>query len=136
MKKYLRIAVFALIGAAYGALGVLLSGLLFRNLGVIAEWIMHLLKLEADITRQVSDALSQLRDARLVSPYFLFIPACALLSALIFSVSRKAKIIIINAGVWLLLLAPVTLAAAAFTHVNDILFLDMIRLMISIAPNL
>ena len=136
MKKYLRIAVFALIGAAYGALGVLLSGLLFRNLGVIAEWIMHLLKLEADITRQVSDALSQLRDARLVSPYFLFIPACALLSTLIFSVSRKAKIIIINAGVWLLLLAPVTLAAAAFTHVNDILFLDMIRLMISIAPNL
>ncbi len=136
MKKYLRIAVFALIGAAYGALGVLLSGLLFRNLGVIAEWIMHLLKLEADITRQVSDALSQLRDARLVSPYFLFIPACALLSALIFSVSRRAKIIIINAGVWLLLLAPVTLAAAAFTHVNDILFLDMIRLMISIAPNL
>lgn len=136
MKKYLRIAVFALIGATYGALGVLLSGLLFRNLGVIAEWIMHLLKLEADITRQVSDALSQLRDARLVSPYFLFIPACALLSALIFSVSRRAKIIIINAGVWLLLLAPVTLAAAAFTHVNDILFLDMIRLMTSIAPNL
>ncbi len=136
MKKYLRIAVFALIGAAYGALSVLLSGLLFRNLGVIAEWIMHLLKLEADITRQVSDALSQLRDARLVSPYFLFIPACALLSALIFSVSRRAKIIIINAGVWLLLLTPVTLAAAAFTHVNDILFLDMIRLMISIAPNL
>ncbi len=136
MKKYRKHTICALTGGAYGALGVFLAGAFLRNLGAVAGWIMRILKLEGDVPIQVAQALSQLKDARLVSPYPVFILIFAFLGVLLLSVIKRARTIVIRVGAWLLLLIPVTLAAAVFTHVNDILFLDMVKLLVSIIPNL
>ncbi len=136
MKKYLNNIIFALIGGAYGALGVFSAGVFLKNLGAAANPVMRLLKLDGDIAYQVTDVLSQLRNARLVSPYPAFILVFALLGVLLLRLVKRARGVVINAGAWLLLLIPVTLLAAVFTRVNDILFLDMIKLLVSIVPNL
>ena len=78
MKKRFRYALLAVIGGAYGALNVLQSGIFIKNLGALAGRIMKIMKLDGEIVSQVTDALSQLKDARLLSPYpaFILIFAC------------------------------------------------------------
>ena len=78
MKNKRSYILCALIGGAYGALGVFLAGIFLKNLGAVAGWIMKILKLEGDIVSQVTDVLSQLKDARLLSPYPVFILIFAL----------------------------------------------------------
>jgi len=136
MKKYRSHTICALIGGAYGALGVFLSRMLLKNLGISDGWIIKLSKPEGDIALQVADALMQLKDARLVSPYPAFILIFALLGALILKRIKRTRAVVINICAWMLLLIPATLFAALFTHVNDILFLDMVKLLVSIVPNL
>lgn len=136
MKKYRPHAICALIGVAYGALSVFLAGAFLRNLGAVAGWIMKILNLEGDVAAQAADVLSQLKDARIASPYLVFILFFAIVGALIPCLVKKSRAVVINAGAWLLLLIPATLSAAVFTRVNDILFLDMVKLLVSIIPNL
>ena len=136
MKKIISYAVFALIGGAYGAVSVFLAGLFLKNLGAVAQWIMKLLSLDSDIAHQVADVLLQLKDARIASPYLAFVLLFAFLGILILRLVKKTRTIVINIGAWLFLMIPSALLAAVFTHVNDILFLEMIKLLISIIPNL
>ncbi len=136
MKKYRNVGISALLGGAYGTLGVFLSHLFLKNLSAVAGWIMNLTKIEDGIATQVTDALMQLKNARLLSPYAAFILIFAVLCALVYLLDRKARKVVINVGLWILLLVPVSLLAALFTHVNDILFFDIVRLAISIVTNL
>lgn len=136
MKNWRTFSICALIGGAYGALGVFLASVFLKNLGALASWIMKIMQLEGDTASQVTDALMQLKGARLVSPYLVFMLIFAILSIIILRLVKRARGVVINAGAWLLLLIPVTLTAALFTHVNDILFLDMVKLLVSIVPNL
>ncbi len=136
MKKHLSLIISSLIGGAYGAVSVFLSRVFLRNLGAIAGWGMKLFKAESEITSQVTGALSQLKDASLFSPFLVFIPLFACLFLLIFCQMKKAHRIVINITAWVLILLPSLLVAALFTVVNDILFLDIIKILVSIVLNL
>lgn len=136
MKNLRSYGICALIGGAYGFLSVFLAGEFLKNLGALAGRIRKIMKLEGGIILQVTDALSQLKSARLVSPYLVFILIFAILGVLVLRFVKSARSVVIHTGAWLLLLIPAALAAALFTHVNDILFLDMVKLLVSIVPNL
>ena len=136
MKKSFHYLICAVIGGAYGALGVFLAGLFLKNMGAVASLGIKLIKLEGDIAYQVTDVLSQLKEARLASPYLAFILIFACLGVLLFHLFKKARHVVVHVGAWLFLLIPTLLAAAIFTVVNDILFLDIIKVLISIILNL
>ena len=136
MKKHLYPCACALAGAAYGLSCVLLSRVFIRHLAQVSAFVMKLLKADAELTHQVKDALLQLTDARLISPWLIMTALCALLGLGMYFIIKRAKSIVIHAGAWLLLLIPLSLIAALFTCVNDIRFLDMVKLLIDIAKNL
>lgn len=136
MKKRIPFIISALVGGAYGAIGVFLSRLFIKNLGAVAGWIMKLIKLEGDVADQVTDVLSQLNNARLASPCLAFILIFACLGVLVMGFIKRARRVVIHVGAWLFLLIPTALIAALFTYVNDILFGDIIKLLVSIVPNL
>ena len=136
MKKHMSFVISALIGGAYGAVSVFLSRLLIKNLGGIAGWGMKLFKADGDIVSQVTGALGQLKDATLVSPFLVFILIFACLFLLIFFQMKKAHRIVISITAWLILFIPSLIIAALFTVVNDILFLDVVKILVSIVLNL
>lgn len=136
MKKHMSFVISALIGGAYGAVSVFLSRVFIKNLGGIAGWGMKLFKADGDIVSQVTSALGQLKDASLASPYLVFILVFACLFLLIFRRMKKAHRIIINITAWLVLFIPSLIIAALFTVVNDILFLDVVKILVSIVLNL
>lgn len=136
MKKRLFFLISALIGGAYGALSVFLSRIFLKNIGFVAGWGMQLFKADGEITSQVTGALDQLKGASLVSPFPVFILIFACLFLLIFRRMKKARKIVINITAWILLLIPSLVTAALFTVVNDILFYDVVKMLISILSNL
>lgn len=136
MKRALHYSAFALSGAACGALGVFLSSAFIRNLSSAAGLVMRMIKPDAEIALKVTEVLSQLKGAHLLSPYPVIAIVFACLFLLFAHFGRKRRRIVRNAVIWLLMLIPAFLVSLVFTHVNDILFLDMIRLLISIVPNL
>ena len=136
MKKRLFFLISALIGGTYGALSVFLSRIFLKNIGSVAGWGMQLFKADSGITSQVTGALASLKGASLVSPFLVFILMFACLFLLAFRNMKKARNIVINITAWLLLLIPSLVTAALFTVVNDILFLDAVKMLISILSNL
>lgn len=136
MKKRLFFLISALIGGIYGALSVFLSRIFLKNIGSVAGWGMQLFKTDGEITSQVTGALDQLKGASLVSPFPVFILIFACLFLLIFRRMKKARKIVINITAWILLLIPSLVTAALFTVVNDILFYDVVKMLISILSNL
>ena len=136
MKKHMSLITSALIGGAYGAVSVFLSRIFIKNLGGIAGWGMKLFKANSDSVSQVTSALDQLKGASLASPYLVFILVFACLFLLIFRQMKKAHRIVINITAWLILFIPSLIIAALFTVVNDILFLDVVKMLVSIVLNL
>lgn len=136
MKKKLRYPLSALSGAVCGALGVFLSSVFIRNMGCAAGFVMRLIKLDADIANQVASVLSQLKTARLSSPYLIVALVSACLFMLFAKPGRNRRRVVRKAAGWLGFLILSFFVSLIFTHVNDILFLDMIKLLISIVPNL
>lgn len=136
MKKRMPFIISALIGGAYGAVCVFLSRLFIKNLGAVAGWGMHLFKADGNLASQVTSALHQLKDADLASPFLVIILVFASLFLFIFRQMKKARRIVINITAWLLLLLPSIIIAALFTVVNDILFWDMVKMLVSILINL
>ncbi|MBE5791209.1 MAG: hypothetical protein E7322_03520 [Clostridiales bacterium] len=136
MKKHMSLITSALIGGVYGAVSVFLSRIFIKNLGGIAGWGMKLFKANGEITAQVTGALGQLKDASIVSPYLVFILVFACLFFLIFRRMKKARKIVINITAWVLLLLPSLILASLFSVVNDILFLDVVKMLVSIVLNL
>ena len=136
MKKNVSYIISALVGGAYGAVSVFLSRVFLKNLGAIAGWGMNLFRADGEITAQVTGALGQLKDASIASPYLVFILVFACLFFLIFRRMKKARKIVINITAWMLLLLPSLILASLFSVVNDILFLDVVKMLVSIALNL
>lgn len=114
MKKYRNV----LIGMAYGMLPVLLAWLLIHSLGALAAAVCGAIGLEESLTLQISQALQQLQDAKLVMPW----PAGLLLglvsSLLLVIKGRKGRIALIVVGAVLLL--PLTLGAFCLAEINDV----------------
>lgn len=136
MKKHMSFIISALIGGAYGAVCVFLSRLFIKNLSAVAGWGMHLFKVDGGTASQVMGALNQLKDAALASPFLVFILVFACLFLFIFWQMKKAHRIVINITAWLFLLLPSLVISALFTVVNDILFWDIVKLLVSILSNL
>ena len=119
MKKLIRQYAAAPLGILYGMLPVLLAWLLIHSLGALAAAVCGAIGLEESLTLQISQALQQLQDAKLVMPW----PAGLLLglvSSLLLLVikGRKGRIALIVVGVVLLL--PLTLGMFCLTEVNSV----------------
>lgn len=136
MKKAVPCAFLLAVSSVYSAVCLFLSRVFIRNLASAARWIMRLVSSDQALTDKVPDVLRQLKDASLVSPVWLFLlflaSACILLHIFFLRKRRYAK----AAVLFILLLIPASFAFALFTHVNDILLWDMIRLLVSVVSNL
>ena len=119
MKKWRTYLVPAAAGLVYGLVAVLLSRLLIRNLGGVFSFVNLFAKLEDGA--HIVLVLSQLKQARLVSPWvaalLLGLVAGLLFFLLIHRCKRKVRI---ACWVWIPLLLPLTLAVVLFTTINDI----------------
>ena len=138
MKKILKYISAALAGAAYGALAVVLSRLLIRNLASLLHWVGGAAGLDGELLSYGVQVLEQLRSAALLSPWLpaMLIGGCyGALTAWLIRRRRKWKIIAaLLAG--LLLLIPCALAALWFTSVNGIFVCSLIRVLLPLIPQL
>lgn len=118
LKKY---GPAALWGLLYAAVVIWLSRWLITGLGNFVGWIGDSVGLEQELQTHIALALSQLKDAQLLSPWLIGlligVSTGALLRLLISN--RTVRIgICIAAG--LLMLIPLTMAAVWFTQINGI----------------
>ena len=131
-RKYL-LGLF--IGSACSALPVALSRVLVRNLAGIFSRVGSLMSLDKETLTRGTQILSQLKTAAIVSPWLPFIWAGAVLGALAVWVfdRRKARHIVIDLALGLLLLLFLTLIALWLTSINEIFVASLIR---SVLPTL
>jgi hypothetical protein len=131
-RKYL-LGLF--IGSACAALPVVLSRILVRNLAAIFGRVGSLLSLDKETLARGTQILSQLKTAAIVSPWLLFLLAGAVLGALAAWVfdRRKARHIVLDLALCLLLLLLLTLIALWLTSINEIFVGSLIR---SVLPTL
>lgn len=115
MKKYRNV----LIGMAYGMLPVLLALVLIWNLGALASVVCAALGVQKGVALQVSQALQQLQEAKILMPWIAGL-LLGLLSSCLLLVVKNRKGIIALMIVGALLLLPLTLGAFCLAEINDV----------------
>ncbi len=135
MKINLKYLPGPFIGSACSALPVALSRVLVRNLAGIFGRVGSLMSLDKEALARGTQILSQLKTAAIVSPWLLFLLAGAVLGALAAWVfdRRKARHIVLDLALCLLLLLLLTLIALWLTSINEIFVGSLIR---SVLPTL
>ena len=117
-KKYMTVIVGGLI---YGGILIVLSRFFLVCCGSLAGSISRAAGLDEMTANQIQEALGQLKDAFVKSPYLIGLAAGVLIAGLFSILVRKCKrkkLITIIAGVFLAL--PLTLAVLFFTEINGI----------------
>lgn len=119
MAKIKRWAIPALWGIGYALLVILLSRVLLRSLGSLL--------LIAGVEGQAVQAVQQLKQARLASPWLLPAGIVALTTVLGGLLQKPKPRRWIGIGGAVLLLLPCVGLAFCFTRVNSICVLDLLR---------
>lgn len=117
MKQKIKLCA---IGVCCGFLPVVLAWLLIRNLWVIAAAVGKLAGLEPALANQITQAVQQLQDAKLVLPWLMgvVLSAASVGVALFAGENKKRRKVLIIVGAVLVL--PLTLAAFCLSVVNEI----------------
>lgn len=125
-KKYVSYITAAFIGILYGVLVVGLSRGLIRNLAICFRGIGKLAGLKEDLLDNVTQALLQLKEAGMASPWAASLLVAAVLGVLYRWMIRKRKRkVLISCLVWFFLLLPFTVLTAGVTKVNDVSLLSL-----------
>lgn len=138
MKRTRTLLSSAFDGALYVSAALFASALFLKNLGSLFAFAAGYLNLSESVSLQVEAALSQLTEANLAFPYVYAVLIGFALGFLWRLVFKKRTLLrkILRCFFLPVLFVPFTLLMALLTYVNDILFLDIIRLLVSIAANL
>lgn len=136
MKKVWKILLYAAVGAFLTAMAVLLSAGLIRFMGPILGRVLPFFSDDAQLTEQLTAILGQLKTARLTHCCGIFALTSALLSVLSFVFFRKRRLLALKIPVFLILFLVFTVVVLAFTSVNDICLLGMVRVLLKVAPAL
>lgn len=148
MNAFKKWGIPLLWGMLYAAFVLLLSQVVLRSLHILVAWVtagpeaaaqiagsagqiadtVFTAAAQQDPTAQIIQAAEQLKHAAIVSPWLVALPAGGLIGLLLRAVFRKPKVrlwISIVAGV--LFLIPFTSLALAFTEVNSIRVIDLLK---------
>lgn len=120
MKRQIRRLAFVLGGAGYAALGILISRGLIRHLDTFSGWLGAAAGLDAETTAHVMLVFSQLRDAKLVSPWLLLFAGMLLGLLVSFNNIWNARRLIFCICSAVVLLILLTGVALILTEVNSI----------------
>lgn len=120
MSKHQTYIRGALTGIFYGMLLIVLSRCFIRNLGGIFNTVGEIIKSDEELVIHITQALEQLKTARIVSPWFKILLIGIIAGILYFKIiSRNKRKILLSVCLWTILLIPLMLGVVCFTEVND-----------------
>ena len=119
MKKFIKQYGAIPAGLLYGMMPVVFAWLFIHSLGALAALVCGAVGLEEALTMQISQALQQLQQAKIVMPWLAGL-LLGLLSSVLLLVTkgRKGRVALIVVGV--LLLLPLTLGAFCLARINSV----------------
>ena len=119
MKEKYRIPVLG--GLIYGCILILMSRFFFAYVGNIVGKISRLVGMDEITANQIGEALGQLKEASVKSPYLIVFIAGILIAGLFSIFIRKCKRKkLVTIVVSVLMSLPLTLAVLFFTEINGI----------------
>ena len=132
MQKNFRFLRSFLWGAAWGALAVFSARLLIRYMGRLAASVGSLAGLDADMLFQITQPLSQLQQALIISPWIPFV----LLAGILFACLAHARKVWLSVLSGVILFLPTAALALWYTRVNTIRVGALVRCVLPLVLSL